>query len=72
MTKTDPFVHLPASLARSILSNWLGAKALSKLDVSYCNRKCRSAFLEILDDSELTGADKTMYTYIQADIDRLR
>lgn len=48
-------VKLPDSVACDILSNWLPAKALSKLDNAYCNHDLRKAFLELLQDLHVPG-----------------
>lgn len=57
MVSSFHFTTLPTSVGRNILSNWLNAKSLGKLDVAYCSRSERALFLEHLTDCETLDKD---------------
>lgn len=45
--------NLPISLGRSLLSQWLGAKSLSKLDIAHCSCVQHALFSHLLDGVEI-------------------
>lgn len=57
MDISSVFLHLPASVGRHIVSQWLSVNAVGVLDVAYCNHGKRSTFLDILSNSEASDIE---------------
>lgn len=47
------FAKLPASIAQNMLSEWLTAKSVSKLDVAMCNHMHKQVFLDLLRELQI-------------------
>lgn len=58
MNRSELLVRLPVSLGHYIVSNWLTAKSLSALDVSYCNHVLRSRYFELLQGCKVSALER--------------
>jgi hypothetical protein len=47
------FLRLIEDLSRSVMSEWLCAEDVSRLDVAYCNRKARPLFLKLMKNTAI-------------------
>lgn len=56
-TVMSVLVNVPANVGHSIVSEWLRAKSVAQLDVTYCTASERKLFLDLLADTITLEAD---------------